>query len=183
MKYNRLYSSFTFKNSLFHHIDHSPAIANEVVQIWCSNGYIDRKMFPAIIVQNNDGSTDKIWFENGKLSRDNNPAVILKSKNIYAWYKNGKLSRDNKPAVIIDENKFHFNNGIIHRTHGPAISFKNGIKIWCVNGNILHTENSNNVNISEIYNNISSLGSIIEQNIHKEYIIPYIKYYMDRIKI
>ena len=51
------------------------------------------------------------------------------------WFLNGKLHRVDGPAIEhVNGYKYWFLNGELHRTDGPAIEFPNGYKEWWFNG-------------------------------------------------
>lgn len=49
------------------------------------------------------------------------------------WYQNGLKHRTDGPAIeYMDGTKYWYQNGEFHRLDGPAIKFANGIKRWYV---------------------------------------------------
>ena len=42
--------------------------------------------------------------------------------------------------VFDDRIEYHLPNGYFHNEDGPAISYHNGTKIWCINGHIFRLD-------------------------------------------
>lgn len=77
------------------------------------------------------------WYKDGDCHREDGPAIVLPN-GYRAWYVNGKCHRDGAPAVIWDngaENWYY--QGQMHRIDGPAISGPDCLDIWCINGEVV----------------------------------------------
>ena len=51
------------------------------------------------------------------------------------WYQNGINHRTDGPAIEdVDGDKYWYQNGNLHRTDGPAVEYADGSKYWYQNG-------------------------------------------------
>ena len=104
---------------------------------------INYKLDYRIRISENEVAYRKSIFRKGmQLHRDNDfPAIEAKS-GIKYWYNEGKLHRDNAekdlPAVVHpDGYQRYYRNNLWDRLHGPATEFKNGDKLFAINGKLL----------------------------------------------
>jgi len=88
------------------------------------------------------------WCKSAILSKFSTRKELLKTiafgkiDNDKYWYKNGILHREDGPAVEwASGSKFWYKNGKQHREDGPAEEFANGIKRWYKNGKFIKEEN------------------------------------------
>jgi len=69
---------------------------------------------------------------------DNNPTIDA-SGNKW-WYENGVRHRTDGPAIeYTDGDKHWYENGVRHRTDGPAVENTDGAKFWYENGELHRT--------------------------------------------
>lgn len=149
-----------FVNGKRHRID-GPAIESENGhKAWYQDGQLHREDGPAL--ENVSGNKKwlinehlppaighidvaKAWFRNGKFHREDGPAIEW-ADGSKAWYLNGMQVTEedvmgkSESTMTADSNgnKFWKNeNGLLHRTDGPAIEYANGTKVWGING-LLH---------------------------------------------
>jgi len=61
--------------------------------------------------------------------------VVFYSEQHQIWFENGKLHRLHGPATIkSDGSQYWFKNDKRHRIGGPAILYPGGAKSWYLNG-------------------------------------------------
>ena len=80
---------------------------------------------------------DQEWHKDGKINRTNGPdPAIVRVGFVKVHLKNGVLHQDSDvPSVETPfGNEEYYQNGHCHRVGGPAMIYRDGTQIYCING-------------------------------------------------